>query len=129
MSNTRKTKLYQMAGKELTRMLARNLDYAPSADELPIVAEVLADDLFAWGFTDDDTDRIAHAINMAGRQSSRFPTCHNIKECIPKRIEWEPEPPLIEQSEETKAAEREKKIKTKNRAMKEIKKERARCAR
>ena len=70
-------------------MLARNLDFAPAAEDLPKTAKVMTHDLFRFGYTDDDSERIARAIDEAGRTYSRFPTIFHIKQHILSRGESE----------------------------------------
>ena len=64
-------------------MLARKLENCPAADELPIVAEILADDLIAAGYGNDQ--RVASAIEHIGRNDLRWPqparVIEAIKEC------------------------------------------------
>ncbi len=66
-------------------MLARNLDGAPAGDELPIVAEVMIDDLREMGIGDADAPRVAAALNRLGRTSERWPKVVQVRQAMPPR--------------------------------------------
>src|SRR3990167_4793203 len=70
---------------ELARMLARQLDYAPAADELPFTIQVMADDLGRRGLTDDDSARVQEAFRVLGPQTQRWPTSRMVMECLPAK--------------------------------------------
>ena len=70
---------------ELARMLARQLDYAPAADELPFTIQVMADDLARMGLTDDDVERVQAAFQILGPQTQRWPTTRMVTECLPRK--------------------------------------------
>ena len=70
---------------ELARMLARQLDYDPAADELPFTIQVMADDLRRRGLTDDDSDRVKEAFRLLGPQTQRWPTSRMVMECLPSK--------------------------------------------
>jgi len=111
-----------MVATQLTRMLARNLESSPAASEIVAVAEILTDDLHAWGFADKDRDRISHAINIAGRSYDRWPTPHRIKNCIPTQSDWEwkLKKSVPKLSNEILKIEKDKRIACKNKYMKII---------
>jgi len=87
-SEKQNSKLYQMLAQEMTKMLARNLRYAPAADELPIVVSVMEEDLRALGYKDDDIERILYAINQVGRAIDDWPTVNTIRKNIPLQSEF-----------------------------------------
>ena len=87
-SEKQNSKLYQMLAQEMTKMLARNLRYAPAADELPIVVSVMEEDLRALGYKDDDIERIVYAINQVGRATDDWPTVNTIRKNIPLQSEF-----------------------------------------
>ena len=87
-SEKQNSKLYQMLAQEMTKMLARNLRYAPAADELPIVVSVMEEDLRALGYKDDDIERIVYAINQVGRAIDDWPTVNTIRKNIPLQSEF-----------------------------------------
>ena len=88
-SEKQNSKLYQMLAQEMTKMLARNLRYAPAADELPIVVSVMEEDLRALGYKDDDIERIVYAINQVGRATDDWPTVNTIKKNILTRDQFD----------------------------------------
>ena len=88
MPSIKDSKLYQALAQEMTKMLARNLRYAPAADELPIVVSVMTDDLMALGYKDDDIPRIVYAINQVGRAIDDWPTVNTIRKNIPLQSEF-----------------------------------------
>ena len=70
------SQLYQVISQQLTRMLARRLENAPAADELPMCAQVLCDDLMNCGYMDGDATKVGGAIDRYGRGAERWPrTC------------------------------------------------------
>ena len=87
-SEKKNSKLYQMLAQEMTKMLARNLRYAPAADELPIVVSVMEEDLRALGYKDDDIERIVYAINPVGRATDDWPTVNTIRKNILTRDQF-----------------------------------------
>ena len=88
-SETKHSKLYKVLAQEMTKMLARNLRYAPAADELPIVVSVMEEDLRALGYKDDDIERIVYAINQVGRATDDWPTVNTIKKNILTRDQFD----------------------------------------
>lgn len=69
----------------LIRMMARRLDYAPTAEELPMTASVFHDDLVAHGLGDADAERVRLAFEEFGRKSGRWPRPAEIIAALPKR--------------------------------------------
>ena len=88
MPSIKDNKLYQALAQEMTKMLARNLRYAPAADELPIVVSVLTEDFMALGYRDEDIPRIVYAINQVGRAIDDWPTVNTIRKNIPQQSEF-----------------------------------------
>ena len=88
-SETKHSKLYKVLAQEMTKLLARNLRYAPAADELPIVVSVMEEDLRALGYKDDDIERIVYAINQVGRATDDWPTVNTIKKNILTRDQFD----------------------------------------
>ena len=62
------------------RLLARKLENCPAADELPIVAEVLTDDLIAAGHV--RADRVGAALETIGRYDMRWPQPARVIEVV-----------------------------------------------
>lgn len=75
--------LRMIVEQELYRMLARQLDYAPSADELPFTAQVMTDDLAHRGLRDSDCDRVREAFAKLGPTLQRWPTTRAVIESLP----------------------------------------------
>src|SRR3990170_3493062 len=69
--------------QELLRMLARQLDYAPTADELPFTAQVMTEDLANRGLRDKDCDRVREAFHKLGPALQRWPTARMVLEVMP----------------------------------------------
>ena len=74
--------LYQAVIKQLTRMLARALDNAPAADELPMYAQVMTDDLMNCGYGDDNAAYVGGAIDQYGRTAERWPRTRDIQDVL-----------------------------------------------
>jgi len=55
-------------------MLARKLENSPTAEELPIIAAVMAGDLADARYGDEHAARVAAAFDFLGRTQSRWPT-------------------------------------------------------
>ncbi len=72
--------------QEMVRMLARQLDYAPAADELPFSAQVMVDDLKHYGLTDEDANRVMSAFITLGPQIQRWPTSKTVIEALPAPV-------------------------------------------
>lgn len=64
-------------------MLARQLDYAPTADELPFTAQVMTEDLVYRGLRDKDCDRVREAFQKLGPALQRWPTARMVLEVMP----------------------------------------------
>lgn len=77
--------LREVVTQEMIRMLARQLDYAPAADELPFTAQVMVDDLHRVGLSDVDTDRVIAAFRHLGPRTQRWPTARMVLECLPSK--------------------------------------------
>lgn len=74
--------------QQLFKMLARNLDYAPSAADLPAVIQVMIEDLRRHGLSDGDSDRVAEAFCTLGPHLQKWPTSRMVIESLPsKRME------------------------------------------
>lgn len=71
--------------QELIRMLARQLDYAPTADELPFTAQVMTEDLAHRGLRDADCDRVREAFAKLGPTLQRWPTARMVIEALPSK--------------------------------------------
>jgi hypothetical protein len=76
--------------QEMVRMLARQLDSAPAADELPFTAQVMVDDLKHYGLSDGDSNRVMSAFIKLGPLIQRWPTSKTVIEALPA-----PEHPYI----------------------------------
>ena len=68
---------------QLFKMLARNLDYAPSAADLPAVIQVMIEDLRRHGLSDGDSDRVAEAFCTLGPHLQKWPTSRMVIESLP----------------------------------------------
>lgn len=79
--------LHDVVRKELTRMLARQLDHTPAAEELQFTIQVMTDDLKQRGLTDADAERVTQAFIVLGPQTQRWPTARMVLECLPPRQE------------------------------------------
>ena len=69
----------------MVRMLARNLDSSPAANEIGLVASTYHDDLVRMGFTDEDADRVRGSFQTLGVSISRFPTVAMILAAMPPK--------------------------------------------
>ena len=69
--------------QELLRMLARQLENSPSADELAFTAQIFTEDLVAHGLRDKDCARVSAAFNLVGRNVTRWPTPKHITSSLP----------------------------------------------
>lgn len=69
--------------QELVKMLARQLDYAPTADELPFTAQVMTEDFAQRGLHDCDSARVQEAFRKIGPVLQRWPTARAVLEAIP----------------------------------------------
>ena len=72
--------LYQPVFRALYATLARNLHGAPAADELPIIAEVMAADLRIFGYNEQHTDMVEASINQFARTHDDWPTVRQVRE-------------------------------------------------
>lgn len=64
-------------------MLARQLDYAPNADELPFTVQVMTEDLARRGLSDADANRVREAFASLGPALQRWPTARMVIEALP----------------------------------------------
>ena len=64
-------------------MLARQLDYAPTADELPFTVQVMTDDLVNHGLRDIDAPRVREAFARLGAALQKWPTTRTVIEALP----------------------------------------------
>ena len=80
--------LYKAISQQLVRMLARNLDRAPQAEELPLCIQVLCDDLMNCGYTDADATRVAGAIDKYGRDADVWPNTKRIQDTLRGTAYW-----------------------------------------
>lgn len=80
--------LEQMLLRELSRMLQRRLRYSPTAEDIPATVAVMADDFRRRGFTDDDGERIADALNDVGCRLKEWPNVAMVIEYL------KPQPPM-----------------------------------
>ena len=76
-------KLQLAIKQELLRMLARQLDYAPTADELPFTVQVMTDDLVNRGLRDADVPRLREAFARLGPALQKWPTARTVIEALP----------------------------------------------
>jgi hypothetical protein len=65
------------------KMLARNLDYAPSAADLPAAIQVMTEDLLRRGLTDADAYRVVEAFSKLGPHLQKWPTSRTVIEALP----------------------------------------------
>ena len=66
-------------------MMARQLDHAPSAEELPFTIQVMTEDLSGKGLNDGDCDRVREAFRILGPSLDRWPTSRLVIESLPAR--------------------------------------------
>ena len=71
-------------------MLARQLDYAPTADELPFTVQVMTDDLVNHGLRDVDAPRVHQAFARLGPALQKWPTTRMVIEALPPPERKEP---------------------------------------
>lgn len=74
--------LYPTVRDALIRTLARNLRGAPSADEIPMIAEVMADDLAVFGYGADHADAVGDAVDNVSRTQDDWPTVRQVREAV-----------------------------------------------
>lgn len=75
--------LISLVQMELMRMKSRCLPNSPSAEELPIVAHVMVDDLRTRGLADADVDRVRTAFAALVPTLERWPTVRAIIDALP----------------------------------------------
>ena len=64
--------LIDVINRELMAMLARNMDFSPAPEDIGIVAQVLASDLFEVGISDPVI--VGNALKKAGRTFEKWPS-------------------------------------------------------
>lgn len=79
------TTLSQVVTEELTKMMARQLDYAPAAEDLPYTIAIMTGDLQRKGLTDDDELRVREAFGNVAINAVRWPTTYMVLEHMPGR--------------------------------------------
>lgn len=70
--------LSEIVSQGLLKMMARQLDYSPAADDLGKCILVMADDLAKAGFTGEHAKIIADTLDTLGRSQTRWPTVSEI---------------------------------------------------
>lgn len=80
--------------QEMIKMLARQLDCSPAADELPFSAQVMTDDFIRIGLTDSDAERVSEAFQRLGPRVQRWPTSRMVIEALPEKKSLRLPPPL-----------------------------------
>ena len=71
-------------------MLARQLDYSPTADELPFTVQVMTDDLVNHGLRDVDAPRVHQAFARLSPALQKWPTTRMVIEALPPPERKEP---------------------------------------
>ena len=77
--------LTEVVATELTKMLARQLDYSPAAEDLPLIIQVMVEDLRRVGLTDNDAERVQAAFGAIATNVGRWPTMYMVREHLPAR--------------------------------------------
>ena len=77
--------LTEVVATELTKMLARQLDYSPAAEDLPYNIQVMVEDLRRVGLTDTDAERVQSAFADIATNVDRWPTMYMVREHMPGR--------------------------------------------
>ena len=77
--------LTEVVTMELTKMMARQLDYTPAAQDLPYTIATMTEDLKRVGLTDDDVGRIQAAFGNIAINVGRWPTTYMVREHLPGR--------------------------------------------
>jgi len=78
------SRLLATINEEMMLMMARQLEYAPAADDLPAVAKVMYHDLVRLGLKNEDSDRVRKAFQGIALNLGRWPTAFMVKENLPK---------------------------------------------
>ena len=79
---------YQALVKQLVKMLMRNLDFAPAANDLPQITTQMFEDFVNLGMRLDDVDifRLQIACSRYIQNgATRFPMITYLRECMPSR--------------------------------------------
>ena len=77
--------LTEVVAVELTKMLARQLDYSPAAEDLPLIIQVMVEDLRRVGLSDYDAERVQAAFGAIATNVGRWPTMYMVREHLPGR--------------------------------------------
>jgi hypothetical protein len=78
--------LKRAVSEELAKMIARNLPYAPSPEDMPATIAVMVDDLRRLGLDDKDAPRVAEAMSIIALQAERWPTVSMVRAALPPPI-------------------------------------------
>ena len=76
--------------QQMFKMLARNLDYAPSAADLPAAIQVMTEDLMRRGLTDADAPRVVEAFSNLGPHLQKWPTSRMVIDALPAKQRQNP---------------------------------------
>lgn len=68
---------------QLFKMLARNLDYAPSPSDISAVTQVMIEDLQSRGLRDADAERVEQAFRTLGPHLQKWPTSRMVIDALP----------------------------------------------
>ena len=69
--------------QQLFKMVARNLDFSPTPEDLPAVIQVMVEDLERRGLTDADAYRVERAFSILGPHLQKWPTSRMVIEALP----------------------------------------------
>ena len=75
----------QIIAKEMVKMLNRQLENSPSADEIDFPIEIMAGDLYSRGYEVKDEKRIVDAFNFFGSWTKKWPKPSDIIEALKSR--------------------------------------------
>ena len=75
--------LYDTVQQQLFKMVARNLDFSPTPEDLPSVIQVMIEDLETRGLSDCDSYRVDQAFNVLGPHLQKWPTSRIVIEALP----------------------------------------------
>lgn len=86
-------------GREFAVMMARNMDFSPTPEDLPLVADVLAMDLISLGLT--DVAAIRQTLQTCGRTYEKWPSTAVIVSLLkpPKQLNARMYQPLLSEPE------------------------------
>lgn len=83
--NAKKWSVESAINGGLMRMVARQLDYTPAADDMGAICKVYISDLKNYGLSDDDAPRILQALEYLACRTNRFPTPKMIVDALPSK--------------------------------------------